>query len=376
MAFSVPKQLYFLPPLLLPLVAYIASTAFYWGVKTGSILALYGIYALYISALFIALGYKKLNPYLLIIVISAVSLGFVRNYQTISYYRSFPFNITEKTATIRGILTNYSHNPVSRFSHCHTIAVHMIQNSKQQTKSSYSIQLYTQKKLTAEVGDTIELKDMCLKHPKDDEFYRYLMKEGIAATGFKQEQHVTLLSRNSISPTRWIFNAKQTLFRTFKAAVNKQTFAFFSAIFLGEKTALKQDKSLESPFKQWGIVHYLARSGLHLVIIISLCSFLMQWIPVGFVYKQFLLASLVTLYALLSWTSISFMRALLIFFMYTLCLLSRRPHHLMQLLLLCCFVFLLINPLYVLFLDFQLSFGLTFALAWLNLYRTVLPTKQ
>jgi len=376
MNLQIPKPLYFLPPILLPLIAYIASTAFYWGVTTGSIPAIYGIYFLYIGALFIALSYKKLNPYLLIFIISALFLSLVRNYQTISYYHSFPFSITQNTVTIRGTLSNYSYNPTSRFSHCHMITLHSIHSPDSELKSSYTIQLYTQKKLCAEIGDSIELANICFKRPKDDEFHRYLMKEGIAATAFKQEQPITLLSRNSISVTRWLFNTKQTLFGAFKTAINNQTFAFFSAIFLGEKTALKQNKALENPFKQWGIVHYLARSGLHLVIIISLCSFLLRWIPIGFLYKQLLLLISVTLYSLLTWSSISFMRALLIFFMYTACMLSRTPHHLMQLLLLCCFLFLLINPLYVLFLDFQLSFGLTFALAWLNLFRTVSPKQK
>lgn len=377
MKLQLPKPLLCLPPILIPLSAYIASTALFWGIFHNAIPALYGILYLYIFSLFLAFTYKKVNPYILAFIIGSALLGLARNHQTVSYYQAFPFNITEKSVTIRGTFSYYSYNPTSRFPYCNTIAIHSLCSNKTEIQASYIIQMYTRKKLLAEVDDEIEVKDIILKRPKDDSFYIYLMKEGIAATLFKEEQPITIRSHRTISFSRWLFHTKNNIVRAFKKHLNTQTFGLFTAIFLGEKTALKHAKdSLESLFKQWGIVHYLARSGLHLVIIISLCKFLLRCIPMGFIYKQLFLLSAVLLYSFLSWTSISFMRALLTFLMYSFCLISRTPHHLMQLLLLCCFIFLLINPLYILFLDFQLSFGLTFALAWLNLFRTAPPAAD
>jgi hypothetical protein len=53
--------------------------------------------------------------------------------------------------------------------------------------------------------------------------------------------------------------------------MNTNTFALFSSLFLGNRTAIKQDLEEQKPlFKVWGISHFLARSGLHLLIFIML----------------------------------------------------------------------------------------------------------
>ena len=70
--------------------------------------------------------------------------------------------------------------------------------------------------------------------------------------------------------------------------------------------------------------------------------------------------SLSILYFILSWPSISFIRAFLIFLFTKYCNLHRHPTHFMHILLLTCCIVLLINPLQLFFLDFQLSFFLTF----------------
>ncbi len=59
-------------------------------------------------------------------------------------------------------------------------------------------------------------------------------------------------------------------------------------------------------------------------------------------------------------------RALYTFILYKICILHKRPSHLVYLLSLVCFFVLLDNPMQLFFLDFQLSFTLTFALAWFN----------
>ncbi len=373
MRLYIPKTFYRVPPLFIPLIFYMISTILFWGIINGTMPALYALLFFYLVALCIALCHKS-NPYTIAFIIAALLLSGVRNYQTISYYRAFPFALTEQSATIQATFSNYSYNSKSRFAHCHTLAVHTVRTHTAEKQIAYTIQLYTRKKLEAAIDDTIELANLTLKRPKHDPFYLYLMKEGIAATAFQEHQSVTILSHSMFSVSRWLFERKQNMIQLFQCNLNKPTFGLFTALFLGEKTALKHDThSLENSFKQWGIVHYLARSGLHLVIIISLCHFLLQCLPLGFIYKQLLLFFAILIYALLSWSSISFMRALVIFLMYTFCLITRRPYHMMHLLLACCFLFLIINPLYLLFLDFQLSFGLTFALAWLNLFKMVGP---
>ncbi len=378
MKFHIIKSIQSIPPILPLLLAYIASICIFWGVNA-ELIAWGGVLFCGISCLVAtAITYKKLSIYTLSFIIGAALLGLLRSHQTVSYYQAFPFNLTKKGASIQGTLQSYSFHPTARLPFCSTILLHKIINEKKEELFiSYRIQIYTKKKLSAHIEDMIEIQDIALKKPNNNSFYFYLMKEGIAATAFKDRINIIILSHDSFSLSRWLFHKRESILKAFQQSLNRQTFSLFATIFLGERELIKRNKeSLEGPFKKWGIVHYLARSGLHLVLIVSLCEFLLRCIPIAFMVKQIILLLSVLIYFFLTWSSVSFIRALLIFFMYTYCLLSRTPNHFLHALALCCFILLLINPLYILFLDFQLSFGLTFALAWLNLFRTVLPTDN
>ena len=371
------KSIQLIPPILPLLLAYIASSCLFWGIN--SVILSWGtlLFCSISCLVTIAIMYKKLSISTLCFIIGAALLGSLRSHQTVSYYQDFPFHLTQKGAAIQGTLQSYSFNPTGRLPFCNTILLHKIISEEGELFTSYRIQIYTKQKLPAHIGDMVEIQDIALKKPSNNSFYSYLMKEGVAATAFKDRINSSIVSHDSFSLSRWLFNTRESILKAFQQSLNRQTFSLFAAIFLGERESIKRNKeSLEGPFKKWGIIHYLARSGLHLVLIVSLCEFLLRCIPIAFMLKQIILLLTILIYFFLTWPSISFIRALLIFLMYTYCILSRTPNHFLHMLLLCCFILLLINPLYILFLDFQLSFGLTFALAWLNLFRTVLPTKN
>ena len=48
--------------------------------------------------------------------------------------------------------------------------MHSLRNGAAKRATSYTVQIYTQKKLRAEIGDTIEIDNISLKKPKDNEF--------------------------------------------------------------------------------------------------------------------------------------------------------------------------------------------------------------
>ena len=110
-------------------------------------------------------------------------------------------------------------------------------------------------------------------------------------------------------------------------------------------------------FKQWGISHYLARSGLHVVIFVMIWQTLLALLPLPLRTKNLFLILLIICYALLSWSSVSFERALLMFLLYRIaCLLGYASHYIHVITL----TTLRTYPQSIasLFFDFQLSFGL------------------
>jgi competence protein ComEC len=232
---------------------------------------------------------------------------------------------------------------------------------------SRKIQVYTLRPYDIIADDHISIKGVVLKKPNKDSYNFYLMKENIAATAFLINEKLELMHRPKQSFFRWLSVLKDTLLKECRKKLNKQTFSLFSSVFLGNRLLGK--KEMEDPKEQcktWGISHYLARSGLHLVIFVFAWHMLLKLLPIPFLLKELIMLFLSILYFLLSWTSISFIRAFATFIFYKTCIITSSPINTFYLLTLVCFLVLLFNPMQLFFLDFQLSFGLTFALAWFN----------
>ena len=94
--------------------------------------------------------------------------------------------------------------------------------------------------------------------------------------------------------------------------------------------------------------------------------YLLRFFPLHFFLKQLILLLLVLLYHLFTFPSISFLRALITYILYKICVFQNLSYNPLHILSLTTFGVLLVNPFQLFFLDFQLSFGLTFALAWFN----------
>lgn len=217
------------------------------------------------------------------------------------------------------------------------------------------------------IADTIELRNLHNKGVDNPSYNLYLAKENIALCFFTEKLNSSLLHRPTYSLKRALFAVQEYIIKTSRQSMRKETFALFCSIFLGNRTLIKKDMETKKElFKVWGVSHYLARSGLHLVIFIIIWHFILSLIPLSFFYKQMILMLLITIYALFSWSSISFERALYIFFIFKLCLLSNVPSHYVHLVALTTLILLVFNPLQLFFIDFQLSCGLTLALAWFN----------
>jgi len=211
---------------------------------------------------------------------------------------------------------------------------------------------------------------MRVKPSRDDDFGRYLMRQGVVATVFTSRVVLHVLERPRWSVCRSVRQWRDGLYQSIRQKLSPQTFALFSSLFLGNrKVGKKELDRVSGKFRQWGVMHYLARSGLHLVIFAAAWTFILRFVPVPLLCKQIVLLLLAILYALFSWSSLSFARAFAVFLLYQACVMARVPFHFIYLLTLVCFVLLVCNPVQLLFLDFQLSFGLTFALGWFNLLR-------
>ena len=301
-------------------------------------------------------------------LVVALLAGAGRYLQVRSRFNQTHASLHKRKLTLQATIDSIDKLDHARYGYAIVCSVrHVIDAQTQQALNVRpSFCLYTRRKPdNLQVADCIELKDITLSTPGDSPFSLYLYKQGHIGTLFMPMFCHTLIERPAWSLARAIAHQKQLIFDRLRSTMDRPTFALFSTIFLGYKAPVKRTiEQYKSKFKQWGISHYLARSGLHLVIFIMIWHLVLNFLPVGYGSAQVLLMLLVLLYALLTWSSVSFERALYMFLIYRCFTIAAIAADYVQVLVLTTFVVLLLNPLHLLFLDFQLSFGLTFALAW------------
>ncbi|MFA5075011.1 MAG: ComEC/Rec2 family competence protein [Candidatus Babeliales bacterium] len=236
-------------------------------------------------------------------------------------------------------------------------------------ETNFNLLCYTQTPTTTKVGDTVLIKNVFLKNQKESNltakfptFYDYLIKENILCSVFVKNLDYKIISSPYFNIKRWIHDKKIAVYNNLKTKILPKTFYFFSSIFLGNRKECCINK-FKNQFCLWGISHYLARAGLHIALFIFIWGLILFFLPLNIYIKKSFLLIICFIYNLFSWTSISFVRALYLFFILQSGRILDQQINFLHSLTLICLIILLFNPIQLFFLDFQLSFALTFALA-------------
>lgn len=143
--------------------------------------------------------------------------------------------------------------------------------------------------------------------------------------------------------------------------------AIIQALVLGEKKDI--NKNLYEEYAAAGAVHILAVSGLHVGIIYVLLAFLfkpLQKLRYGIVLHALLVVLLLWGFAVLSGLSPSVTRAVTMFSFLALAKLYNRRTNATNTLFLSLLLLLIINPLWLFHVGFQLSYLAVFFIVWLH----------
>lgn len=358
-----------IPPLFFITCSYIFGLS---AQQTGLHCTIFPIFAVLFMILFLILYKHNLSIYtitLLILTAGAYPLGSFLLHRQKYHALEFYAQNTKKSLDLMGTISDISYIDHHLFNNIITLdhiclKDHGITNAKWQSHDS-KFQIYTKIPNNIAIADIIELNNIKIAQPPCISYQHYLLKENVAASSFMPKCNIKLISRPQYSLNRLIALYRSSLCDSLKNKMSSQGFSIFCPLFLGKrnlekKTVMQYNTEL---FTIWGITHYLARSGLHLVVLITLWLSIFTCLPISFNKKQWLLLFISLMYFLLSWSSIPFYRALTTVILHRLCLLVRLQSHFLHLLILTCLSILLLNPIQLFFLDFQLSFGLTFALA-------------
>jgi len=211
-------------------------------------------------------------------------------------------------------------------------------------------------------GDTIEVSHIWFAYPSQERLIS-LQRKGIIANCYVSRQREIIITPGPLSFFSYFSVSKNNILKKTSASLSPATATLFSSIFLGANFFdTDSTVALRKSFSWWGISHYLARSGLHLVLLASMLHFFACLLPLSYHIKQLILLLCIWGYALLSWPSISFMRANMMIFCNVMCTLIKVPTNNMHFLMCSTIAMLLYNPSYLYCLEFQLSFFLTFGL--------------
>jgi len=151
------------------------------------------------------------------------------------------------------------------------------------------------------------------------------------------------------------------LYQQMQNTLDAITDAHISALFWGNKTP-SEYPNIRMHYVKWGLAHYLARSGLHISLLMGIWSTILRFVPLPQWCRALFLTGALSVYSLLSWPSISFNRAQLLWFLYLggwILQKTATPLWGLAHIALC---IVLTNPWQAGCLDFQLSFFLTFIL--------------
>ena len=209
----------------------------------------------------------------------------------------------------------------------------------------------------------------------------FLKRKGIAGIFFASPRLLTPCDAYSAktSPTNLLNRWRQTLLQRYRQLnLSDNNYAILTSLTLGNRTAIPDEQV--TAYAQSGLTHILAISGMHIVVLYAvLCLFLGiddRKIERQRIRKIMVIAFL-WLFAFLSGFSPSAVRATFMFSLFLAGSLVGRKGNSYNILFAVAALMLLLNPLYLFDVSFQLSFGAVAAILYFDpLLKRLLKTEN
>lgn len=205
-------------------------------------------------------------------------------------------------------------------------------------------------------------------NPDDFDYVRFMQIKGFSGTSYVPGSAWSKTGRERINITILSQRCRARLLNFYRSfRLDKDAFAFISAITLGYKAYLSDD--LQEAFRASGTAHVLAVSGLHVGIIYMVIGFLFSFLGkqgVRYKIRQLLVVVSLWAYALIAGLSAPIFRATFMLTIYCVGQARNRAGFSYNTLAASAFFLLLINPFSLFDLSFQMSFMAVFAILFIQ----------
>lgn len=204
-------------------------------------------------------------------------------------------------------------------------------------------------------------------NPYQFNFKRYLQKQGVHGQLRISGNQFVLLKESSKTWVGIAANFRTRLIKKLrKQGFGSEQLGVIQALLLGQRNDLSEETYAN--YKSAGAVHILAVSGLHIGILLLLLQFLLrplEQLPKGKTTKLVAIIMLLWGYAFVAGLSPSIVRAVTMFSFLTYAMYLNRPTNTFNILALSMFFILLVQPLFLFQVGFQMSYAAVFAIVWI-----------
>lgn len=192
----------------------------------------------------------------------------------------------------------------------------------------------------------------------------YWSSRGIDKLGFISDQGFKLLDNQIEWFTKWTLKSRNFLINILKSNLKGEELAVAQALILGERSLLENETI--NAFGNSGAMHVLAVSGLHIGIFLQIILIFLKFFSKYISKRNALIIALVIIwiYTILSGLSASVLRSTVMFTVLTISQLFGKNHHSINSLFFTGFILLILNPLNLFDIGFQLSFLAMLGIFW------------
>nr|WP_298997302.1 ComEC/Rec2 family competence protein [uncultured Allomuricauda sp.] len=204
-------------------------------------------------------------------------------------------------------------------------------------------------------------------NPHQFDYKDYLKKQGIHHKITIAPEAVLQRKKSNHSLYGMAMKTRETIIKNLsREKFGKNEFGVIQALLVGKRDDISEETYTN--YKDAGAVHILAVSGLHVGILLWLFQFLFRpltYLPKGETIRLVCVVLLLWGYAFLAGLSPSVVRAVTMFSFLAYAQFLNRPTNSFNIIALSMFFILLMNPLVLFQVGFQMSYAAVFAIVWI-----------
>ncbi len=196
-------------------------------------------------------------------------------------------------------------------------------------------------------------------NPGEFNYKAYLKNRGIEYQGYMKQQDWKFMSAGNGNPFyAWTYKIRDKLLKILEdEGIKGDEYAVVSALLIGYTDKL--DPDLIKSYQGSGVMHILSVSGMHVAIVFAVMNLLLSFfnnMKYGRIPKAVILLLFIWFYAMITGLAPATIRAAAMFSFIIVARISRRRTDIYNVLAVSLLSLLLINPLYVVDIGFQLSY--------------------